>query len=120
MGRLNGLQTKFSLFNFPETKLSDPMVSTRKKAYACKSSTAQISFTWFNSVLNIMGGKMSTVLKLATCIAAHVSLLLSEFFLYTNSFYFDIYINLSLVRIRSGQQVDRDRSVNRKTIFGRS
>lgn len=92
MSRLNGVQMKFSLFNFSETKLSDPMVSTRKKAYAYKSSTAQISFTWFSSVLNIMGGKVSTVLKLATGIAAHVSLLLSEFFLYAHSFYFDIYI----------------------------
>lgn len=85
MGRLNGVQTKFSLFNFPETKLSDPMVSTRKKAYAYKSSTAQISFTWFNS--------------LAIRIAAHVNLLLSEF-CYMQILFISIYIYLSLVRIK--------------------
>lgn len=94
MGRPNGVQMKFSSFNFPETKLSDPMVSTPKKAYAYKSSIAQISFTWFNSVLNIMGGKASTVLKLATRIATHASFLLSEFF-YMQILFIPIYIFIS-------------------------
>lgn len=97
MGGLNEVQMKFSLFNFPETKLSDPTVSTRKKAYACKSSTTQISFTWFNSVLNIMGSKVSTVLKLATRIAAHVNLLLSEFFICKFFLFRYIYTYLSHV-----------------------
>lgn len=86
MSRLNGVQTKFSLFNFPETKLSDPMVSTRKKSLRLQVFDRPNIIYLVQFSPEYHGGKMSTVLKLA-----HVNLLLSEIF-YMQILFISIYI----------------------------